>query len=72
MPRLLASAHTLASDGSRASMADPLHEAEKDQAATTRNVLVAKVKLKKLSFLLCKDFLPPRARSPQVVAHFDG
>jgi hypothetical protein len=37
MQRLLASARALASDGSSASIAEPLHEAEEDHA-TIRNV----------------------------------
>ena len=41
MQRLLASARALASDGSSASIAEPLHEAEKDHATfTCRNVFV--------------------------------
>ncbi len=41
MLRMLASTHALASDGERvrdALMADPLHDADGDQAATIRNV----------------------------------
>ncbi len=38
MQRLLASVRALASDGRSASMADPLHEAEEDPAATNMNV----------------------------------
>ncbi len=40
MQRLLASARALASDGSSASITEPLHEAEEDQAATIRNFFV--------------------------------
>ncbi len=38
MQKLLASAGALISDGSIASMAYPVHEAEEDQSATIRNV----------------------------------
>ncbi len=46
MQRLLASARALTSDGSSASMSNLLYEAEEDQAAKIRIVLVAKVTFK--------------------------
>ncbi len=42
MQRLLASPRALASDGSSASIAEPLRESEDDQAATIRNVFGSK------------------------------